>query len=90
MLKLICGVRDIPAKAMIGVPLIFGHTAVATRFFGDLLTDPNAVPYKHPQDYELVQYAVYDEAQDVMEALITPRVLYTGVEFLQHTKEREA
>lgn len=81
MVRLLVGVRDIPARSMIGIPMLFPHTAVATRWFGDLLVDPNGIVSKHPADYELVQYGTYDESSDSFEG-VEPEVLVTGVELL--------
>lgn len=86
MKKLLCGVRDVPAKAMIGIPMLFSHVAVATRWFGDLLSDPNSVVSKHPQDYELVCYGEYDESVDAFEG-VEPQTLFSGREWLAAKEE---
>lgn len=82
MKKLLCGVRDVPAKSMIGIPMLFAHAAVATRWFGDMLSNPESVMSKHQADYELVQYGEYDEAADAFEG-IEPVTLFSGREWLE-------
>lgn len=88
MKKLLCGVRDVPARTMIGIPMLFAHVAVATRWFGDLLSDANSVVAKHPLDYELVLYGEYDEAVDAFEG-VEPSILFTGRDWLA-AKEADA
>lgn len=81
MRQILCGVRDIPARSMIGIPMLFKHPAVATRWFGDLINSKESVVAQHPRDYELVQYGEYDDEADTFDG-IEPLVLLTGAQLL--------
>lgn len=87
MRKLLVGVRDVPAQAMIGIPMLFSHAAVACRWFNDMLVDANSVISKHPLDYELVQYGEYHEDRDLFEAGGIPVVIWSGREWDAAQKE---
>lgn len=60
MRKVVCLLRDEVAHTF-GSPVTFDSIDVAVRCFGDLLSDRDTLPGKHPADFSLYKIADYDD-----------------------------
>lgn len=54
MTKRLYVLRDTLAETILGGLHLFAHDASAVRFFGDLMSDPNTMLHRHPQDHDLM------------------------------------
>lgn len=80
-------VRDVEARYA-GQVLTFRHDAVATRWFADMVQDPQTSINKHPRDHELVQVGTLDDETGEV-AQMPPRVVLTGGQVLDLMKESD-
>lgn len=60
MKKVVCLLRDEVATTF-GTPITFDSIDFAVRSFGDLLSDSQTLPGKHPADFSLYKIADYDD-----------------------------
>lgn len=74
------GIRDTKAQAIVGLLSLFPHDAVAVRWFGDVLADPQNFPSRHPEDYELCYYASLDETKEQVIG-VNRTVIMTGAQW---------
>lgn len=78
MKKAILCVRDIKANYHMD-PFLAPHVGGAIREFGDLCTGAKEHPFAaHPEDYELLELGVWDDADASIERHETPRQLAAG------------
>lgn len=65
MNKILCVIRDLKADSY-GAPCLFGGPKEAVRSFCDLLEDKQTLVGRHPQDFQLVHIADWDEISGVV------------------------
>lgn len=63
-MKGLYAIRDRLAGELIGIVMMFSAPAAAVRWFGDVLSNAETLPGKHPKDFELCKYGQYTSEDD--------------------------
>lgn len=77
-------IRDIKA-ATFAAPFTAPTRGMALRMFADHVNDPQSMPHKHPEDFELYELGTYND-QDGAISAATPKQLGTATEYKEKTK----
>lgn len=77
----IYAIRDLVSKAILGGLHFFRHPAPAIRFFGDIASDPQTQIARHPQDYDLIAVATFDEDTLKLDGFDEPEIVITGAQW---------
>ncbi len=64
-------------------PFFFPETAMAVRVFTDCVNDDGHAFGKHPGDYTLFEFGVWDDAKCVVECYPSALAVGNGLEFVE-------
>lgn len=77
-------IRDSKANTF-AAPFTAPTRGMALRMFADHVNDPQTMPNKHPEDFELFELATYDDQAGTIDSH-TPTQLGSALEYKEKTK----
>lgn len=82
MKSIVFAIKDLAVEGF-QQPQTVQHIGGAVRWFGEQINNREAVFGKHPEDYEMYELAMFDDADGSFTLLAEPRLVARGKDLLR-------